>query len=43
MFFSPAIMDINCTLDEIEEGNIEVAAQPGRDDISGVYMYWLLT
>ena len=34
-------MEINFTRDEIEERDIEVAAQPGRDDL-GVYMYWLL-
>ena len=33
-FFPPAILEINFTLDEIEERDIEVAAQPGRDDIS---------
>ena len=27
-------MHINFTLDEIEERDIEVAAEPGRDDIS---------
>ena len=34
MVFSPAIMEINFTLDEIEERDIEVAVQPGRNDIS---------
>ena len=32
--FSPAIMDINFTVDEIEETGIKLTAQPGRDDIS---------
>ena len=27
-------MDINFSLDEIQERDMEVAAQPGRDDIS---------
>ena len=34
MFFPPAIMDINFTVDEIEETDIKVTAQPERDDIS---------
>ena len=33
-FLSPAIMDVSFTLDEIEERDIEVAAQPGQDNVS---------
>jgi len=33
-FLSPAIMDVSFTLGEIEERDFEVAAQPGRDNIS---------
>jgi len=32
-FLSPAIMDVSFNLDEIEERDIEVAAQPGQDNI----------
>ena len=34
MFFLPPTWNINFTLDDIDESDIKVAAQPGRTDIS---------